>query len=106
MQIKRAFQFGSSFKKPNVSLNKLSGGMRKISNTVSRILDNPIAQAVISSNPELAGIYGGIRGGSAILGAGAQLTNKKNYSGNVDDVSAQILQRAKVVNKVATNSFV
>jgi len=105
MQIKRAFQNVASKMKPSNVLHKMSSGIRKVSHTVDRILDNPITQAVVGLNPELGGLYAGIRGSSAVLGSVSQATNKKNYSGNSDAVSSQILQRAKQVtdsaNKVA-----
>ena len=101
MQIKRAIQNVVSKMKPSNVLHKMSTGIRKVSHTADRILNNPLTQAIVGVNPELSGLYAGARASSAVLGSVSQATNKKNYSGNSDAVSGQILQRAKHVSESA-----
>jgi hypothetical protein len=79
---------------------KISVGLRQFGNTMNSIANNPITQAaaMASGNPEAIGMMQ--QAGSIGKQAGA-LTNAKNYSGNVNQVSQNILERAQAINQTA-----
>ena len=92
-------------------LHDVGNVLNKASNIGNQVLNNPITKAVIASNPELAPLYAGAKGVNKLIGLGGQgsnqladATKQKNYHGNVQQVSNQVLQRAKSLQQTGQSA--
>jgi len=76
-------------------LSKISQGAGVASQVLGAVASNPITMALA---PEIAGPA---MIGSALAGQASGLTNAKNYRGNVNQVSQNILERAQQMQTTA-----
>ena len=98
-------------------LGKISSGLNQGSNILkqgakigSQIINNPLVQGIAGAAgfPELGAISSVIKGAnkaSQILGQGSRLSDIKSYRGDAKQVSNDILQRAKNINKDLNDSY-
>ena len=74
-------------------------------------MNSPLTQSIASGiglGPELGGIktvVNGLNKASQILGQGSRLSDIKSYRGNAKQVTNDILQRAKNINKDLNDSY-
>ena len=89
--------FGKHGEGANI-LGKVTSGLGSVAKMAGNIASNPLIAATLG--PEVNVLAGGI---GAVAGAGHDLTNIKNYRGNSNQVSQNILERAQNVQDMAKN---
>jgi hypothetical protein len=94
-----AYKVQKSNKKLKQVLDTTSSVLDKGADLGTRILENPITQELLLASP-----YGSATNRLANLAIGgakqlADLTNRSSYSGNVNKVSGNVLEKAKALNR-------